>query len=185
MSESVFSNQGLYSGNNFPNALDFIVRSIVRQMINTALPVMVETVFPGDENAAKMMREINAAYEQIQNPEKYQNYGYTNQQNQTNNGYAQNGFYGYNFNQNSNFNGFYYNPFGFRTYTTHRTTRIRNPFVYLFIIYFIINLISALFRGFFYNSYQSDYQNQYNSDNQYQEEIPDQDYSNSQDGVWL
>jgi len=24
---------------------------------------------PGDENAAKMMREINAAYEQIQNPE--------------------------------------------------------------------------------------------------------------------
>lgn len=48
---------------------------------------------PGDENAAKMMREINAAYEQIQNPEKYQNYGYTNQQNQTNNGYAQNGFY--------------------------------------------------------------------------------------------
>ena len=98
---------------------------------------------------------------------------------------AQNGFYGYNFNQNSNFNGFYYNPFGFRTYTTHRTTRIRNPFVYLFIIYFIINLISALFRGFFYNSYQSDYQNQYNSDNQYQEEIPDQDYSNSQDGVWL
>lgn len=52
MSESVFSNQGLYSGNNFPNALDFIVRSIVRQMINTALPVMVETVFPGDENAA-------------------------------------------------------------------------------------------------------------------------------------
>lgn len=136
---------------------------------------------PGDENAAKMMREINAAYEQIQNPEKYQNYGYTNQQNQTNNGYAQNGFYGYNFNQNSNFNGFYYNPFGFRTYTT----RIRNPFVYLFIIYFIINLISALFRGFFYNSYQSDYQNQYNSDNQYQEEIPDQDYSNSQDGVWL
>ena len=100
---------------------------------------------PGDENAAKMMREINAAYEQIQNP----------------------------------------NPFGFRTYTTHHTTRIRNPFVYLFIIYFIINLISALFRGFFYNSYQSDYQNQYNSDNQYQEEIPDQDYSNSQDGVWL
>ncbi|OUN61829.1 hypothetical protein B5G15_04145 [Faecalitalea cylindroides] len=140
---------------------------------------------PGDENAAKMMREINAAYEQIQNPEKYQNYGYTNQQNQTNNGYAQNGFYGYNFNQNSNFNGFYYNPFGFRTYTTHHTTRIRNPFVYLFIIYFIINLISALFRGFFYNSYQSDYQNQYNSDNQYQEEVPDQDYSNSQDGVWL
>lgn len=140
---------------------------------------------PGDENAAKMMREINSAYEQIQNPEKYQNYGYTNQQNQTNNGYAQNGFYGYNFNQNSNFNGFYYNPFGFRTYTTHHTTRIRNPFVYLFIIYFIINLISALFRGFFYNSYQSDYQNQYNSDNQYQEEIPDQDYSSSQDGVWL
>jgi len=32
---------------------------------------------PDDENAAKMMREINAAYEQIQNPEKYQNYGYT------------------------------------------------------------------------------------------------------------
>ena len=30
---------------------------------------------PGDENAAKMMREINAAYEQIQNPEKYQNMG--------------------------------------------------------------------------------------------------------------
>ena len=40
---------------------------------------------------AKMMREINAAYEQIQIL-KVSKLWYTNQQNQTNNGYAQNGF---------------------------------------------------------------------------------------------
>ena len=137
---------------------------------------------PGDENAAKMMREINAAYDQIQDPGKYANYGY-NQQTQSNNGYANN-FYGYNFNQDQNFNGFYYNPFGFgyRTYHTNQTTRIRNPFVYLFIFYLIINVISAIFRGFFYSSNPYNYQDRYDSQ-QTEETIPSNE--NTQNGVWL
>lgn len=52
MSDSVFSNRGLYSQNSPQNALDFIIRSIIKQMVNTSLPVMVEEVYPGDENAA-------------------------------------------------------------------------------------------------------------------------------------
>lgn len=52
MSDSVYSNRGLYSQNNFPNALDFIARSIIKQMVNTAIPVLVEAVFPGDDAAA-------------------------------------------------------------------------------------------------------------------------------------
>lgn len=52
MSDSVKSNRGLYSENNFVNALDFICRSIIKQMVNTAIPVLVEAVFPGDENSA-------------------------------------------------------------------------------------------------------------------------------------
>ena len=52
MSDSVYSNRGLYSQNNFPNALDFIARSIIKQMVNTAIPVLVEAAFPGDDAAA-------------------------------------------------------------------------------------------------------------------------------------
>lgn len=52
MSDSVYTNKGLYSQNNLPNAMDYIARSIIKQMINTAIPVVVEQVMPGDENAA-------------------------------------------------------------------------------------------------------------------------------------
>lgn len=52
MSDSVYTNKGLYSSNNLPNAMDYIARSIIKQMINTAIPVVVEQVMPGDENAA-------------------------------------------------------------------------------------------------------------------------------------
>ena len=50
---------------------------------------------PGDETAAKKMQQINAAYEQIKNPEKAA---------QSQGGYGQQGSYGY--------GGYGYNPFG-------------------------------------------------------------------------
>lgn len=58
MSESVFSNRGLYSQNCFPNAIDFIVRSIIKKMINTAIPVMVQEVFAGDSNVAGYVKAL-------------------------------------------------------------------------------------------------------------------------------
>lgn len=52
MPESVFSNRGLYSQNNPQNALDFIVRSLIKSLVNTAIPVVVEKVFPGENGVA-------------------------------------------------------------------------------------------------------------------------------------
>lgn len=141
---------------------------------------------PGDEHAAKMMSEINAAYEQIQNPTQY-NQGYSSQS-YSNNTYNQNGYYGYsNFNQNQNFNGFYYSPFGFGTFTRNTSTRRRNPFVIIFIIYFVMNIISALFNGFMYSNYNSNYRNDYYDQNNQQENYPgyQDNQMNSDDGIWM
>lgn len=58
MSDSVFSNRGLYSQNNAPNAFAFIVKSIVKGMVNTSIPVLVEEVFDGDDKCAGYVRAI-------------------------------------------------------------------------------------------------------------------------------
>lgn len=108
---------------------------------------------PGDEHAAQMMKEVNQAYDQIQNPSKYANYGYS-QQTQSN-PYAQNGYY--NANQGPDFQ-FFYGPFGFGTFyssSNNSQHRPRNPFVTIFIIYFILNIITALFRGFMFTGYNN------------------------------
>lgn len=52
MSDSVYSNRGLYSQNNPQNVFDFIVRSTIKSMVNTALPVLVQKVYRGDESCA-------------------------------------------------------------------------------------------------------------------------------------
>lgn len=145
---------------------------------------------PGDEYAAKMMSEVNAAYEQIQNPMQFNN-AY-NQQSYNQNPYGQQNFYGYNFNQDQNqqFNGFYYNPF-FRTYTftssSNSTRRRSNPFLTFIMIYFILNLISSIFRGIMWNNYNPGYQDGYNQNQQ--EQYPGYEESdfnpNSADNQWV
>lgn len=52
MTDSVYSNRGDYAGNNSANALNFIVRSIIRGMVSTAIPVRIDAVYPGDDGAA-------------------------------------------------------------------------------------------------------------------------------------
>lgn len=58
MSDSVFSNRGYFSEGSPGNALDFIVRSIIRGMVNTAIPVKVEKVYPGENGVAGYVQAI-------------------------------------------------------------------------------------------------------------------------------
>lgn len=162
------------------NASDEEIKKAYRKLAKQYHP----DLHPNDEEAAKKMAEINAAYDQIQNPSKYNN-AY-NQQNNGNGSYDQRNYYGYgNFTQNQGFNGFYYNPFGF-TYTTS-SRRVRNPFVYIFVIYFIINILTALFRGFVYSGYDTNNQNSYNSEDRQYENYPGYNESSNTDdnGVWM
>lgn len=58
MSTQVRSNRRETSYNGSVNALDFVIRSIVKGMINTAIPVLIQEVLPGDQNAAGYVRAL-------------------------------------------------------------------------------------------------------------------------------
>ena len=74
-----------------PDASDEEIKKAYRRLAKKYHP----DLNPGDESAARKMKEVNAAYEQIKNPEKFQ---------QTQGGYgSQGGYSGY---------GGYYGPFG-------------------------------------------------------------------------
>ena len=76
-----------------PNASDDEIKRAYRKLAKKYHP----DVNPGDQEAARKMQEINAAYEQIKNPERAHNSGRGSQS-----GYGSNGGYG----------GYGYDPFG-------------------------------------------------------------------------
>lgn len=107
---------------------------------------------PNNPEAAEKMKEINAAYDQIQNPQNYQ------QQNAYNNAYSnyQNAsgqqFYGFNFDdlfKNATQNGGFY----YRRVTPRRFSLVK-WLITIMIINFLINACSALFNPWYgYNDY--------------------------------
>lgn len=140
---------------------------------------------PGDEEAAKKMQEINAAYDQIQNPEKYRNtQSYSNPYGQQTYQDPFSSFYGQNrySNQQDNPFFFFYGPFGFSNmnYRTNQTYRRSNGGLFRNIIVFflIIQLLSYCSRWFFYSNYYSD---RNYSDQQTQQE--ERSYWSNQEGV--
>ena len=119
---------------------------------------------PGDKVAAEKMKEINAAYDQIQNPSQYQQ---QYQQQDTNyNNYYQNQNYQdpfgsnfYYYNINDLFRGF--RPGGFRFYTTRkRGFSLGRLILTLLIIEMLMNSCSILFSPF-YRSYDNGGNNRY------------------------
>lgn len=105
---------------------------------------------PNNPEAAEKMKEINAAYDQIQNPQSYQQQTYNNNNTYTNS----NGTY-YNF--NGGFNdfedlfrkaasngGFYYRR------VTPRKFSILRFIITIILINILINACSALFNPFYY-----------------------------------
>ena len=75
-----------------PDASDEEIKKAYRSLAKKYHP----DLNPGDEYAARKMKEVNAAYEQIKNPEKFQ---------QAPGGYGSQG-------GNSGYGGYYYGPFG-------------------------------------------------------------------------
>ena len=108
---------------------------------------------PGDEECAKKMQEVNAAYDQITDPEKYGNPSYQ-QSNPYGNAYQDPFSYFYNQqnqnNQNTHF--FYYGPFGFNYSSNSQNTRARGSFFRnMILLILIFNLLSYCTRvAYFY-----------------------------------
>ena len=129
---------------------------------------------PNDPVAAEKMKEINAAYDQIQNPSAYQqqqsynNYSnaYNAYSNSTNNNQYSN-FYGFGnfddlFKQASQNGGFYYKR------VTPRRFSLLRFIIYIILLNFIINSCSVLFNPYGYYYGNNYYDNYYYRDNQYQ-----------------
>lgn len=133
---------------------------------------------PGDEQAAKKMSEINQAYDQIQNPSKYQQ-TYSNP-------YSQQGYSNSYSNMNGNFNGFqqgdfdqffFYGPFGFyssnmnRQHQSQQThyRRRRSPFFYFILFWFIMNLVMGIMQNIMFRRYQNtdEYRNDEQTEQRY------------------
>nr|DAH90059.1 MAG TPA: central spike protein [Caudoviricetes sp.] len=58
MSESVYSNLGLYTNNNFANAISFIIKSIVKNWVYTSIPVLVQEVYAGENGRAGFVKVL-------------------------------------------------------------------------------------------------------------------------------
>lgn len=80
-----------------PNASDEEIKQAYRRLAKKYHP----DLNPGDQEAARKMQEVNAAYEQIKNPEK----------SAPNGGYGGNGGYGSGYGTGG-YGGGYYDPFG-------------------------------------------------------------------------
>ena len=122
---------------------------------------------PNNPEAAEKMKEINAAYDQIQNPQAYkQQQAYNNYSNNTYS-YGGSQFYGFTdfddlFKKASQNGGFYY-----KSYTPRGSSFISRIFRYILIfmiINFIINSCSILFNPWGYYDYRY-----YNPQNDYQD----------------
>ncbi len=127
---------------------------------------------PGDEECAKKMQEVNAAYDQITNPEKYRNTAYQQQSNPYGNTYQDPFSYFYNqqSQQNSDFNSnfFFYGPFGFWGTQFQRTQKSNGSFLRNFILLILImNLLTYCSRMYFASNY---YGSRYDNSERIQEE---------------
>lgn len=112
---------------------------------------------PGDKEAARKMQEVNAAYEQIQNPGR-RNAAYDRTQHNTGNyqtgGYQTGGYQ--NYGQEEQTAGF--DPFDifFGGWASTSRSKRRPIFLYIIIGYMLLNLLFSLF-GRMGNSQQYDY----------------------------
>lgn len=139
---------------------------------------------PGDEECAKKMQEVNAAYDQITNPEKYRSTYSQYQQGQSNpygNAYQDpfSFFYDQQSNQGpfQNTHFYYYGPFGFGSSNGSTQRRSSGSFLRNFIILiFIINMLSYCSRWYYPMYYysgdsrpdeqtQEEQRNQWNTEN--------------------
>lgn len=115
---------------------------------------------PNNPEAAEKMKEINAAYDQIQNPSAYQQYN-QNTYNYQNYGTGQGQqFYGFNFDdlfkQASQNGGFYYRR------VTPRRFSILKIIITFMIINFLIQSCSVMFNPYYYyGDYYRSYEPQY------------------------
>lgn len=173
------------------NASNDEIKSAYRKLAKKYHP----DLHPGDEEAAKKMQEINVAYDQITNPEKYRTAGpqYSDAHTNYNNGY--NGyrdpffdfFYQQQFQndqqQNSNF--FFYGPFGFGTnmhqQTGGRTTRRRGSiFLNIILLILIMNFLSycslRMYNPWYYSAGNS-------NQNEQAEQEQNDSYWGSDEGV--
>ena len=114
---------------------------------------------PNNPEAAEKMKEINAAYDQIQNPQNYQQQqAYNNYNNYTN---ASNGnFYGFYdfddlFKRAANSGGFFYREIRPRRFS------LLKLIVYFIILNFLLNACSSIFNPYYY--YYDSYNNHRNS----------------------
>lgn len=114
---------------------------------------------PNNPEAAEKMKEINAAYDQIQNPSAYQQQTYYNNYDNYSN-YANSGnnqqFYGFTdfedlFRKAASNGGFYY-----RRVTPRRFSLFR-LIIAIIIINFLINSCTVLFNPFYYGGYYDNY----------------------------
>lgn len=107
---------------------------------------------PNNPEAAEKMKEINAAYDQIQNPSAYnqQTYTYNNYTNDMGNNSQ---FYGFNdfedlFRKAASNGGFFYREFRPRRFS------LLKFILGLIVINFLINSCSILFNPFYYYDYE-------------------------------
>lgn len=116
---------------------------------------------PGDEEAARKMNEINAAYEQIKNPSQNNGYG---QGSYGNTGYGSGyGSSGSGGNGGNGGNGGYgFDPFEFFTAGNRSSGPRRRPiFIYILIGFMILNLLSSIFSYARYSKQQEQFYDQY------------------------
>lgn len=102
---------------------------------------------PGDAEAARKMQEINAAYEQIQNPGQ-RNTSYDQMQHSTNS-YQSGGYQykGYGTGQQEQEYGDFDPLEIFSHWSNYRSTKRRPIFLYILIGYLLLNLLFSLLGG--------------------------------------
>jgi len=127
---------------------------------------------PNDKVAAEKMKEINAAYDQIQNPSAYQSF-YNNQN--SNNYQSQNTYY-YSNNQYSDFEDLFKQAFNQRTssngnfrFYTYRPRGIFGIIRTIILISILFNILRSCFGSYYYYSpysYYYSYDRPYYSDSE-------------------
>lgn len=115
---------------------------------------------PDDKEAAEKMKEINAAYDQIQNPSQYQQQNTYNNNNQYYQNSYRSGYSYYDF--NDIFRGF--NPGGFRFYRVRPSRFSLGKILITFLILeLLFNSCGSLFSPYsyyYYDNYRPNYSEQ-------------------------
>ena len=154
-----------------PDASEEEIKSAYRKLAKKYHP----DLNPGDDEAARKMQEINAAYDQLQNPAA-QNAAYD----RTQYGSATYQTGGYQ-SGNAESQGAEFDPFDifFGGWAGTRQTRRRPIFLYILIGYFLLNLLFNLFFGM-----RRVQQNPYRSPYGYSQQQPTPDENNEENSPY-